>query len=139
MSFMAEGVMHLFVRTNLKQTTKQLWPRYTNLGLKRFEVEETWHYCLYRTDRGKEIMTLPLATKQWDDLVNEARECRVMKVPAALAKEKWILALFIVLLPYRATPEVIRYLGRQLGTVWCVPNAIEDCGVRSSSSMPATW
>jgi hypothetical protein len=126
MSFMAEGVMHLFVRTNLKQTAKQLWPGYTNLGLKRFEVEETWNYCLYRTDRGKEIMTLPLATKQWDDLVNEARECRVMKVPAALAKEKWILALFIVLLPYRATPEVIRYLGRQLGTVWCVATAIED-------------
>jgi hypothetical protein len=125
MSFMAEGVMHLFVRTNLKRSAKLLWPDFTQLGLKRFEVEEPWQYCLYRTAAGRELMVQPPATKQWAELVDEARDCRLAKVPHALANEVWLLALFVVLLPYRATPEALRYLGWKLGTVWCIPAAVE--------------
>jgi hypothetical protein len=124
-SFMAEGVLHLFVRTNLKQSAKLLWPDFTQLGLKRFEVEEPWQYCLYRTEVGRELMVMSPPTKEWADLVDEARDCRLTKVPHALANEPWILALFVVLLPYRATPEALRYLGWKLGTVWCIPSAIE--------------
>jgi len=125
MSFMSEGVMHLFVRSNLKPSAKLLWPDFTRLGLKRFEVEEAWQYCLHRTEAGRELIVMPPATKEWADLVDESRDCRLAKVPKALANEIWILALFVVLLPYRATPEVMRYLGRKLGTVWCIPKAIE--------------
>jgi len=125
MSFMAEGVLHLFVRANLKQSAKLLWPDFTQLGLKRFEVEEPWQYCLYRTAAGRELMVQPPATKQWAELVAEARYCRLAQVPHALASEVWLLALFVVLLPYRATPEALRYLGWKLGTVWCIPPAIE--------------
>jgi hypothetical protein len=124
-SFMAEGVLGLFTRTNLKGAAKLLWENYTRLGIKRFDVEEPWQFCLYRTDAGKETTTLPAPTKEWDELVNEARDCKVPTVPFALAEEKWVLVLFILLVPYRATPDVLRYLGRKLGTVWCVPSAIE--------------
>jgi hypothetical protein len=117
--------MHLFVRTNLHRSAKLLWPDFTQLGLKRFEVEESWQSCLYRTEAGRELTVMPPATKQWADLVDEARDCRLTKVPSALANEVWILALFVVLLPYRATPEVLRYLGRQLGTVWCISAPVE--------------
>jgi hypothetical protein len=102
-----------------------MWPHFTNLGLKRSEVEERLQYCLYRTTKGKEMMVLAPPTKEWRELVDEARDCRVVKAPAALLAEKWILALFLVILPHRATPEVIRYLGRQLGTVWFLPDPIE--------------
>jgi hypothetical protein len=132
MSFMAEGVMHLFIRTNLKQTAKRLWPEFTKLAVKRYEIVEPWQFCLYRTDHGKEIMAIPAATMHWDDLVNEARECRVTSAPRALVKEKWILALYVIVLPHRATPEIVRYLGRQFGTVWFIPSAIEhDEGPRA--------
>jgi hypothetical protein len=70
-------------------------------------------------------MVMPPATKQWADLVDEARDCRLTKVPPALANELWLLALFVVLLPYRATPEALRYLGWKLGTVWCIPAPVE--------------
>jgi hypothetical protein len=121
MSFMAEGVFHLFVRANLKHSAKLLWPDFTQLILKHFEVEEPWQYCLYRTEGGRQLMVMPPSTKEWAQLVDEARDCRLTKVPRALASEVWLLALFVILLPYRATPEVIRYLGWKLGTVWCIP------------------
>lgn len=70
-------------------------------------------------------MVQPPATKQRAELVEEARYCRLAKVPHALASEVWLLALFVILLPYRATPEALRYLGWKLGTVWCIPPAVE--------------
>jgi hypothetical protein len=125
-SFMAEGLMHLFVRTNLKQAAKSIWPDFTKLGLKHFEPEEAWHYCLYRTNEGNEVMVQSPATKLWDELVTEARECRVRKVPKPLLEEKFILLLFVMVFPYRATPEVLRYLGLKFGTVWFIPPPNEE-------------
>jgi hypothetical protein len=124
-SYLTEGLLHLVVRSNMKQTIKSIWPSITQLGLMRYEPDNEWQYCLYRNEGGQGIMGQAPPTKAWSDLVEEARDCRVVRVPAPLLAEKFILALFVLILPYRATPEVLRYLGWKLGTVWFVPPPIE--------------
>ena len=126
-SYFAEGVLHLLVRANLKQTAKSIWPAFTNLGLKRFDPEQNWHYCLYHCGEGQgwERMVQTPPTRNWTDLVEDARDCRAPGVPEALLAEKCILLLFVLVLPYRATPSVVRFLGRKFGTVWFLPPPIE--------------
>ena len=75
-SFMAEGLLHLVVRTNLKQTAKMLWPQFSELGLKRFDADQPWQYCLYRNDSGTEKMIQTPPTKAWSALIEEARDLR---------------------------------------------------------------
>lgn len=48
-SFSAEGLMHLLVRTGLKQTCKKIWPDYSLLNLHWFEPSSKWQYCLWRS------------------------------------------------------------------------------------------
>lgn len=124
-SFMAEGLLHLLVSANLKQTAKGLWPSFTQLGLTRFDPDQSWQYCLYRNDGGVQRMIQPPSTKAWSDLVEDARDCRGTGIPAALRAEKFVLLLFLLLLPYRATPDAIRFLGKHLGTVWFIEPPIE--------------
>jgi hypothetical protein len=124
-SYFAESLIHLLVRANLKQTAKGLWGPFSKLGLMRFDPTQTWQYCLFRTDDGQERMVQSPATKAWSALVDEARDCRVTNVPPSLLSEKFILLLFTFLMPHRATPEVVRFLGRQFGTVWFIPPPIE--------------
>jgi hypothetical protein len=124
-SFFAQGLLHLLVRANLKQTAKVLWPSFTHLGLMSFDPEHSWQYCLYRTEAGQQKMTQIPHGKAWSALVEESRNCRAPIVPTTLLSEKFIFMLFVLLLPYRATPEVIRFLGRRLGTVWFIPPPID--------------
>jgi hypothetical protein len=124
-SYLAEGLLHLSVRTNLKPDVKLLWPSFTQLGHMRFKPDHSWQYCLFRNQEGQDIMVQPPSRKEWSDLVDDARNCRVSDVPAPLLSEKYILAMFILLLPYRATPEVVRFLGLKLGSVWFILEPIE--------------
>ncbi len=124
-SFMAEGLLHLLVSANLKQAAKGLWPPFTQLGLMRFDPDQSWQYCLYRNEDGLERMIQPPSTKAWTALVEEARDCRGTGIPAALRAEKFLLLLFLLVMPYRATPDAVRFLGRNLGTVWFIPPPLD--------------
>ena len=83
-SFAAEGLMHLLARTGLKQTCKRLWPEYSKLDLYWFEPSHRWKYCLWRCKDGIErSRQLPLR-ETWNNLVEEARDCRGHHIPGPL-------------------------------------------------------
>lgn len=124
-SFLAEGLMHLFVRANFKQNCKVIWPDFARLALHEFQPELPWHYGLCHTTRGTLRMKLTPPLKNWTDLIEEARDCRANQVPLALRLSKFVLLLFVVLFPYRGTPEVLRFLGQKFGTVWFIAPPIE--------------
>jgi hypothetical protein len=119
-SFYAESLFHLLVRTGRKQTCKLLWPSLTKVAWASFQPEKPWQYCLFRTNSGvnKDVQT-PFE-KQWDDLVKEARSIECPIVPRPLAENRYLLALFVLLFPYRGTPEVIRYLGWKYDDNWFI-------------------
>lgn len=117
-SFFALSLFHLLVRTGLKAPCFDLWPDLTRLGHKSFLPAEPWRYCLWRSAVGTESMhQLPL-TRNWLDVKNEARSVACGEVPKALRDEDCLLLLFVIVAPFRATPNVVRFLGWRFNEVW---------------------
>jgi hypothetical protein len=119
-SFSSEYLLHLVVRANLKQTCKSIWPQISKLILKRYEPQEPWEFATVYSERGMEYLVQPPAAKLWSELVNEACESEGSDVPQVLRDHIYVLLLFIILFPYRATPSAIRFLGARLSHVWMV-------------------
>lgn len=120
-SYSAEGLMNLLVRTNLKQTCKSIWPDYSQLIMHWFEPSSKWQYCLWRSEDGIERSKQIPIQGVWDSLVEEARDVRSNHIPAPLKQEKFILLLWTIIAPYRATSETIRLLGYKFNNCWFIP------------------
>lgn len=125
-TFVAEWLFHIFVRKNLKAPCQLIWPEFTKLILRCFYPEHRWAYAMSHCDRGTEDAVVPTLNKRWRDLVNDARNCQVTSLPPSLVGDEFVFALFVVLFPYRATSEAMRYLDYKLGSSWLIADAITD-------------
>ncbi len=123
-SYFARSLMNLFVRTNLKHNCKMLWPNYSKVNFKHFKPKTKWEYCLWRTGRGREITKQVPNTQTWNKLVNEAKNIKCDDIPEALMSNKYLLMLFVILLPYRAIPTVISRLGYEFNDSWIISKPI---------------
>lgn len=124
-SFVALPLMHLLVRTNLKQNCKSIWPDFSKLGFRHFEPRSSWMYCLKEADEGTEITEQPKLTKDWEELTQEARDVTGFGVPTELKNDKYLLMLFVIVFPHRGTPSAIRWLGRAFNETWFIGAPIE--------------
>jgi hypothetical protein len=122
-SYYAEAVLHLLVRTGRKVTCKSLWPDLTTLEFMTFIPDAHWRYCLWRTDRGEYVQVQPPLTKDWNELVDEARQVDCLEAPGILAENRSLFALFLILLPHRGTPSAIRSLAYQFDRTWFIAPA----------------
>jgi hypothetical protein len=129
-SFYAKGLLHLLVRTGLKAPCESVWPDFSKLQLARFEPAEPWGYCLWRTNRGKEIGEQSKMTKQWTELRDEARDVSAAGIPRDLVGRRFLFLLFVVLFPYRGTPAAIRRLGYQFNPCWFLEPPLEEAESR---------
>jgi hypothetical protein len=120
-SYFAEGLIHLMVRANLKQDCKVFWPDYTRLNHRWFEVGEPWQFCTLHSERGLNVNKVVPSTGQWRSLQEEASSCETAKVPARLRADAVLLLLFVIVVPQRATPDVVRFLGSVFSEVWFLP------------------
>jgi hypothetical protein len=119
-SYFAEAILQLVVRTNLKQHCKALWPDFTRLNLRWFEVAEPWQFCTIHSEEGLACTKLVPTTGEWVAL--QAAAARDMpKVPEILRADPLLLLLFVMIVPQRATPDVIRFLGREFSDIWFLP------------------
>ena len=125
-SFFGLSLLYLVVRTGRKQACKDIWPEFSKLGCKHFMPKHTWQFCMWRCDEGEELHVQLPPRKQWDELVEEARDVRCTEVPSALKNDKFLLMLFVILFPYRATPSVIRYLSWCFDDTWFIPDPVTE-------------
>jgi hypothetical protein len=140
-SFFAESLFHLLVRTGLKQTCKSLWPALTRISIEGFEPEHPWGFCLWRTARGTSTTRLlmeregaPASTTyegKWSDVVERARHIGTPEVPGFIRERPELLLLFAIVCPYRATPNVVRYLGRVFNEGWFLEAPIDEAVPRT--------
>jgi hypothetical protein len=121
MSFFAESLLHLLVRTGRKGACFAVWPDVTRTAFAQFRPAKRWQYCLWRTEEGTYVEVQPPLTKQWHQLQDEARSIRSDSAPAALASDPFLHSLFLVLFPYRAVPDVLRSLGYFFDKTWFIP------------------
>jgi hypothetical protein len=120
-SYFAEGLLHLMVRANLKHDCKALWSDYTRLNHRWFEVAEPWQYCTLHSERGLNCNKIVPSSGQWASLQEEASRCETTKVPARLRADPIFLLLFAMVVPQRATPDVVRFLGSVFSDIWFLP------------------
>ena len=123
-SFFASSIMNLLVRTNLKQTCKSLWPDISKMTFRHFQPSQPCQYCLWRAPQGEDLQVQPKLTKEWSELVLESRNIACPEVPEALKNDKYLLILFVILFPFRGTPNVIRYLGKVFNDCWFIDDPI---------------
>jgi hypothetical protein len=119
-SFFAESLLHLLVRSNLKSTCKTRWPRVSRVQFARFTPRRRWQYCLSHSDEGEEEDVQPPLRKSWGDLVQEARSVHCDVCPPAMLDLPILHGLFVLIFPYRGTPEVVRRLAYEFDGTWLV-------------------
>ncbi|MQA64639.1 MAG: hypothetical protein GEU76_01860 [Alphaproteobacteria bacterium] len=124
-SYVAEGLLHLLVRTNLKSSCKINWPEFSRLMLMEFQPEEPWQYCLLNSERGKVVSVQVSPTKEWEALKTDARVISCPSVPTTLLEDKFLLMLFVIIAPHRLTASVIRHLGYKFCDVWFLGEPIQ--------------
>lgn len=117
-SYFAEALLHLLVRTNRKVECKTVWSQFSRRSHISFVPGARWRFCLWRDEAGHYVSRIAPETKQWNDLVTEARNSECPQVPEDFQRYPLLLLLFIVVAPHRALPEVVRWLGSQLDRTW---------------------
>lgn len=109
-SYTATTLMHLTVRTKVKQFCQQLWPDFSKLGHLRLVFKERWHYCLVNNKSGIAETYIYPPTNHWEELKKEALSdpTETELPPAALLEKPWILALWWQIAPQRVTPAATK-------------------------------
>ena len=113
-SYTLEAILHLCVRTNLKQHLILEWPQITKNVFRSFEPNEKWENYLWRSEKGTNKTFMPPYTKHWDDLVSEAREKDGSSLPEFLKISPILYLAFLIVYPHRLTSNGIRWLDSTL-------------------------
>jgi hypothetical protein len=102
-SFTAEPLLHLLVRTNLKQACKTLWPDFTKISHRICVLNNRWEYGTLHIASGWDETKIYPSTYKWSDLKTEAIHRRNHKIPTELAARPWLLGLWWQVAPHRYT------------------------------------
>jgi len=102
------------VNLDMADDCDDLWTDYCQSRFTEFIPATKWGYCLYRTDEGTNIGHIVPESQKWVDLRNFDQKSPDHIVPGALAKETWLLGLWIMICPNRAVTPVTNYLFREL-------------------------
>lgn len=117
-SFTAELLVHLMVRTNLKQRCKHIWSDFTRLSHRTCVPDHSWEYCCLRVALGVSQTKLYPYTYNWDDLKREALSSEKLEVPVELATRPWLLALWWQVAPHRCTTPATHALADAVLPEW---------------------
>ncbi len=119
-SYFAESLLHLLVRTNLKNQCKSAWPGISRLRLAEFIPQHRWQYCLCFTPHGAVREVQPPLRKKWNDLMQEAASIHCDSPPPPLTENAPLLWLYVLLFPYRGKPDVVRRVSYRFNRTWLI-------------------
>jgi hypothetical protein len=122
-SYYAESLLHLLVRANWKNACRDVWPNVSRMLLMQFRPANPWQFCLSHCEEGSYEQVQPPLRKEWLELVEEARFVKCDSAPKSVVDRPPLLALFILLFPYRGRPDVIRHLSYVFNRVWHISGA----------------
>jgi hypothetical protein len=130
-SFFADGIFRLLVRTGLKPTCKRHWSSLSRITFREFVPQDRWRFCLWRTDRGREVTSIQPLGDTWERIIERARYTCMDLLPPGFTTEngKFVLLLFTLLCPYRATPPALAFLGWKLDPVWWIAEPVHTSPV----------
>ena len=114
-SYTLDGLVHLYVRRDLKTTMKHLWPDVTRLAFLSFESENLWDFYRWRNEEeGTNKIVFPKHTQEWEKLKALSFESEGTCIPATIKEYPILLLLFLCVYPHRINAEIIRWLDTQM-------------------------
>ena len=113
-SYALEGLVHLFVRTNWKQTMKDLWPGVSKLASVFFKPKNPWDFYRWRNKDGKRWDVFPEPMREWEELITLAFESEGTCIPPTIKNDPILLLLFLCVYPHRMNAEIMRWLDTQM-------------------------
>ena len=113
-SYALEGLVHLFVRRNWKQTMKDLWPGVSKLASISFKPKHHWDFYKWRNGKGKRYDVFPAPMQEWEELKTLAFESEGTCIPPTIKNDPILLLLFLCVYPHRMNAEIMRWLDTQM-------------------------
>ena len=114
-SYALEGLVHLYVRRDLKTSMKQLWSDVTRLAFLSFEPENLWDFYRWRNmEEGTNKIVFPKHTQDWKELKALSSESEGTCIPPTIKNHPILLLLFLCVYPHRMNAEIIRWLDTQM-------------------------
>ena len=113
-SYALEGLIHLYVRRNWKQSMKFLWTDVTRLMYQSFEPENFCDFYRWRNEEGKNWTVSPKHTQDWEELRAIASESDGACIPSSIKPHPILLLLFLCVYPHRMNAEILRWLDTQM-------------------------
>ena len=114
-SYALEGLVHLFVRKNWKQTMKKLWPGVSKLASITYKPDNLWDFYRWMNkNEGKRFDVYPEPMQKWDDLKALSLESEGACIPPTIKEHPILLLLFLCVYPHRMNAEIIRWLDTQM-------------------------
>ena len=116
-SYALEGLVHLFVRRNWKQTMKNLWPGVSKLASVSFKPKNSWDFYRWRNKDGKRWDVYPEPTQKWEELKALSFESEGACIPPTIKDDPILLLLFLCVYPHRMNAEIMRWLDTQMNEI----------------------
>ena len=113
-SYALEGLVHLFVRRNYKQSMKCLWPDVTRLDFVSFEPANFCEFYRWRSEEGTNRIVTPKRTQEWEELKALSFESEGACIPLSIKDDPILLLLFLCVYPHRMNAEIMRWLDTQM-------------------------
>ena len=113
-SYALEGLVHLFVRRNWKQTMKDLWPGVSKLASVSFKPKNSWDFYRWRNKDGKRWDVYPEPIQKWEELKALSFESEGACLPPTIKNDPILLLLFLCVYPHRMNAEIMRWLDTQM-------------------------
>ena len=109
-SMYLEGLFHLVVRKNYKQTAKHLWPLVSRITSAQFEPEERWQSLRWRNpDSGRNRQDFHDPTQLWADMKALASRSDDAWIPRAFEEDPVFSLLHLLVFPHRGGTARIRW------------------------------
>lgn len=113
-SYALEGLVHLFVRRNWKQTMISLWPGVSRLRFVSFNPEKPWDFYRWKNKKGTRKDVSPKRTQEWEQLKGLACNPSGGDIPLSIKDDPILLLLFLCVYPHRMNAEILRWLDTQM-------------------------
>ena len=113
-SYALEGLVHLFVRRNWKQTMKSVWPDVTRLEFISFEPANFCEFYRWRSETGTHKIVYPKRTQDWKELKELSFKDEGVCIPPSIKDDPILLLLFLCVYPHRMNAEIMRWLDTQM-------------------------